>query len=201
MSRRLPKPLSLEEIRRIRKVADPVERAAFDFLLETGLRSAEFASILAADMASLVSRHGGLASRIWPLRRAYNAKAQVAVLRVVGKGDKERVVPLTVVALRSARVLLAHPSSNGRADRLLPWADRTLRLRFERMGQRAGVRSNPHRTRHSLATQLVEAGNPIEVVADILGHSRIDTTRLYFEASERARAVAMGRRRRWLRRR
>lgn len=201
MSRRLPKPLSLEEIRRIRTVADPVERAAFDFLLETGLRAAEFGSILAAEVQPWVLGHSGPAGWARRLRRAHNAKAQVAVLRIVGKGDKERAVVMTDTALRSGRVLLAHPSTNGRADYLLPWADRTLRLRFANVGQRAGVNLHPHRTRHTWVTQLVEAGNPIEVVADMAGHSSVDTTRLYFLASERSKVEAMARRRRWLRRR
>jgi site-specific recombinase XerD len=201
MSRRLPKALTLEEIRRLRAEADSVERAALDFLLETGLRSAEFGAILAGEIPAPVPWHRRLATRIRAGRGAYNAKAQVAVLRIVGKGDKERAVVLSDVALRSAALLLAHPSTNGRAEYLLPWADRTLRDRFEKLGDRAGVNLHPHRTRHTWITQLVEAGNPIETVADMAGHESVDTTRLYFLASERSKWEAMARRRRWLRRR
>jgi integrase len=185
---RLPKALEANWIRRVRAEADPLERAAFDFLLETGLRSAEFGAVLAAE------------ARSWP-RPSWWARSPRASLRVVGKGAKDRLVVLSPLALRAAGALLSEPSENGRADYLLPWADRTLRLRFQRLGERAGVELHPHRTRHTWITQLVEAGNPIEVVADMAGHESVDTTRLYYLASERSKWEAMARRRRWLHRR
>lgn len=103
---------------------------------------------------------------------------------------------LTPTALRAAAVL-AEASANGR---MIPWPERTMRYHFAAVGKAAGVHVHPHRFRHTHATELVESGVPIEVVADMLGHSRTDITRLYWSASERAKREALGRRWRWLRR-
>jgi integrase len=222
---RLPKPYTVDELQALRRAmaGRPDVAAAAAFLEETGLRVSEFAA-LSSDQAGEWPRPP------WWCRRA--CPKHGAMVRVVGKGDKERSVVLTPRALRAAAVLQSQPRrsaqngartpsmasdtgngasvdsrstlqpNNGHSGNgsLLPWTDRGLRWLFSEAGKLAGVWCHPHRYRHTWITQLVEAGNPIEIVADMAGHTSIETTRLYFLLSERAKWGAMRRRGRWLRR-
>jgi integrase len=190
---RLPKPLTRGEIDRLGAALKdrPDVAAAMAFLHETGLRVGEFGAIRRAEALTWgpASILGRLSTRERP------------ILRVVGKGDRERVVPLSRQAVKAARILLNVPSKNGRADYLMPWSERGLRWLFSEAGERAGVWCHPHRWRHTWVTELVEAGNPIELVADMAGHSSTETTRLYYLLSEGRKHDALRRRARWLRRR
>jgi len=189
-TRRLPKPFTAPELEALERAAAsrPEIGATMTFLRETGLRSAEACSITSTEAGS------------WPKPprwcRHPGCRRHGATLRVIGKGDRERVIVLTPAAIRAARTLLGY-SKNGH---LVPWSDRGLRYVLAEVGKTAGVHTHPHRFRHQHVTELIEAGVPIEVVADMAGHSRTDITRLYWEASERAKIVALRRRSRWLRR-
>lgn len=154
--------------------------AAMRFLHATGMRSAEALSITTDE------------ARSWP--RPGRFRQRSVVVRIVGKGSKERVVLITNEGLRAARDLL--PYSNGH---LFPWTARGLRWLVAQAGDSAGVHAHPHRFRHTAITELVEAGNPIEVVADMAGHSSVNTTRIYYESSVSRRVEAERRRRRWRR--
>ena len=188
---RLPKPFTTDELKALDRASAsrPEIWATCTFLRETGLRSAEACAITSEE-----ARH-------WPQPprwcRRPGCRRHRAMLRVIGKGDKERAVLLTPTALRAAHVMLA-TTKNGH---LVPWSDRGLRYVLAELGDRAGVHCHPHRFRHTLATELVEAGVPIEIVADILGHSSSEVTKLYWQASQRSKVAALKRRRRSLWRR
>jgi integrase len=195
-TRRLPKPFDDGELEALRRAsADrPDVWALCVFLRETGLRSAEACAISSEQV------------RRWPVPGRIRNRRPRVKLRVIGKGKggmanegggKERVVMLTPDALRAAHTLLGY-STNGH---LVPWTDRGMRYLMAELGKKAGVHAHPHRFRHQFVTELVESGVPIEVVADMAGHSRTDITRLYWQASERAKLEALERRRRFLRRR
>jgi integrase len=179
---RLPKPYTAAELDALYAAARPDVAAAMRFLHETGLRIAEACAI-----------PSGIAAR-WPRPpwwcRARACRRHGASFRVIGKGDRERIVMLTPAALRASRALL-DVTSNGH---LFPWTDRGVRYLFAEVGERAGVHCHPHRFRHTLASELVESGVPIEIVADMLGHSKTDITRLYWIASERSKVNALRRR-------
>lgn len=183
MRTRLPKPYSRAELRALMREAKkrPELEATCIFLLETGLRAAEFASIPTEE------------ARSWPKRGHHPI-----VVRGKGPGSmhkgggKERVVLLTPRALRAGR-RLAELTPNGT---LSPWSDRGLRYVMEHLGGRAGVAEcRPHRFRHTFCSSLIEGGVPIETVADMAGHENIQTTRIYAAASVRLRRRALRRRR------
>lgn len=111
-----------------------------------------------------------------------------ATLRLVGKGGVERVVPLTSEALRASQRLLRY-STNGH---LLPWSIRGFNYVLMKAGERAGVHVHAHRFRHTAATRWIEKGADPYVVADLLGHSSVSTTRLYTKLSERRLRKALG---------
>ncbi len=110
---------------------------------------------------------------------------------VIGKGNKERVVPMgraAVSALRryleTARPALVTPRSPGAVfltRRGTPFARVTLWWRIKRRARLAGIsrRVTPHTLRHSFATHLLEHGADLRVIQELLGHANIGTTEVY----------------------
>lgn len=188
-TRRVPKALTPAELDAISDATatDPELAAICTLLHETGMRSAELRSISAEEAR-------GWPDPPWYCRRRFCSAHAVAIW-IVGKGDKERRVLLTPKAVRAAKALL--PTANGQLVRL---AERTLRTRFQQLSSATGIHVHQHRFRHTLVTELVEAGVPLQVAADMAGHSQLDVTRIYSESSVRARREALRRRGRWLRR-
>jgi integrase/recombinase XerD len=121
------------------------------------------------------------------------------LVRVVGKGNKERVVPIG----RAAATALTRYLSRGR-----PYLDRRYRqelflnarggpltragafLILRRLAENAGLdprRVHPHLLRHSFATHLLEGGADLRSVQEMLGHADLSTTELYTHVSDRRR--------------
>lgn len=181
--KRLPKFLGLDEVERL--LAAPEgraprglrDRAMLEVLYATGLRVSELVNLRVADV-----------------------QLDAGYLRCLGKGSKERVVPLGKKALtsleaylRNARPHLARrrPSSHlflsqrGQAmTRQNFW--RLLRHHARQAGLR--TRLTPHVLRHSFATHLLERGADLRSVQLLLGHADISTTQIYTHvAQERLR--------------
>jgi integrase/recombinase XerD len=116
---------------------------------------------------------------------------------VVGKGNKERVVPVGRQAIKaveeylgSGRPKLIKPRSPGAVfltRRGTAFAAPTLWLRIKKRVKRAGIDRNvtPHMLRHSFATHLLENGADLRVIQEMLGHSSISTTELYTHVTGR----------------
>jgi integrase/recombinase XerD len=187
----LPKALSEDEVGSLLAAvtgggpAQLRDRAVLELLYGTGMRISELTGLSLPDLA-----------------------VEDQLVRVLGKGRKERMVPLG----RYARESLAAWMGPGGRPLLAPakWARRTdadaifLNLRGGRLtrqgawgvvrlyGQRVGLqgRLSPHVLRHSCATHLLDHGADIRVVQELLGHASIATTQVYTKVSaERLRAV------------
>ncbi len=120
--------------------------------------------------------------------------ARAGLLRVVGKGSKERVVPVGEEALKAIAAYLkdGRPDILGqRPDRsrglfLTRRADRMTRQNFflllRKLAVRAGIpqdRVSPHVLRHAFATDLLEGGADLRSIQAMLGHSDLSTTQIY----------------------
>jgi integrase/recombinase XerD len=119
------------------------------------------------------------------------AMADEGLVRVLGKGSKERVVPLLGAAASALKeyvrvwrpqlVRVGRPEDavflNRRGGRL---SRQTVHAVCERYGRLVGIEGlHPHTLRHSYATHLVEGGADLRVVQELLGHANIATTQIY----------------------
>ncbi len=179
--RTLPEVLTKEEAVRLLEAADEKrpdqlrDRAMLELLYATGLRVSELCRL----------REGQL-------------NRQAGFLRVVGKGSKERAVPVGETALRWMERYLSEgrPAlAKGRASPYLfisPRSPKALtrqafwqRIKF--YSRKAGIRTplSPHTLRHSFATHLLDGGADLRSVQAMLGHSNIATTEIYTHVSRK----------------
>ncbi len=175
LGRYLPAVLSVEEVAAI---IDSVDTAAGDW---RSLRDRAILEILYGCGLRVSEACGLLISQVY-LREGF--------VRVVGKGDKERIVPLGEMAAEAfARYLDARPpaaepafddvaflNKNGR-----PLSRVAIFNLVKQQALLAGVNKeiSPHTFRHSFATHLIENGADLRVVQEMLGHESILTTEIY----------------------
>ena len=186
--KRLPKAVSVEDIQRLLAVPDREtatglrNRAMLEFLYATGARVSE---MLNADIDD-VHFEGTLTDEDG------NQIPRPGYVRLFGKGNKERLVPIGSYAqkaiqdylVRGRPSLVAHGKGtaalfvNGRGGRL---GRQGAWLILKEAAEAAGLSSDfsPHSMRHSFATHLLQGGADIRVVQELLGHASIATTQVY----------------------
>lgn len=186
--KRLPKAVSVEDIQRLLAVPDREtatglrNRAILEFLYATGARVSE---MLNADIDD-VHFEGTLTDEDG------NQITLPGYVRLFGKGNKERLVPIGSYAQKAIQDYLvrARPSFvahgkgtaalfvNGRGGRL---GRQGAWLILKEAAEAAGLSSDfsPHSMRHSFATHLLQGGADIRVVQELLGHASIATTQVY----------------------
>jgi integrase/recombinase XerD len=178
---KLPKVLARSQIQALLSVIPDTDklalrdRAILELFYACGLRVSELCELRPADL-----------------------DLQVGVLRCVGKGRKERIVPVGGPALAAVEAYLRglRPGlePNGRSDRLFLTArggplDRINTWRMiKKHALAAGLnpgKISPHTLRHSFASHLLEGGADLRVVQELLGHANVVTTQIYTHVDHR----------------
>ena len=178
---RLPVALSVDEVTKLLDQPDVTkklgirDRALLETLYATGIRVSELINLKFSDLHE-----------------------ELKLLKVLGKGSKERLIPISDVAIswiKSYQEKVRDPlllksgkytdtiflnNRGGALTRQAVWQI------IKRYCQMAGIRKNvtPHTLRHTFATHLLENGADLRVVQEILGHSDISTTQIYTNLSQ-----------------
>ncbi|CNF01735.1 tyrosine recombinase XerC [Yersinia nurmii] len=168
--RHLPKNIDVDEVSRLLDIDlnDPLavrDRAMLEVMYGAGLRLAE--------LVGMDCKHVDLASgEIW----------------VMGKGSKERKVPMGATAVTWLQHWLALRELFEPADDAIFLANtgkrisaRNVQKRFAEWGIKQGVTSHihPHKLRHSFATHMLESSGDLRAVQELLGHANLTTTQIY----------------------
>lgn len=175
LGRKLPDTLDYEEINRLLEAIDLSapeggrNRAMLEVLYSSGLRVSELVDL-----------------------RLANVYFDIGFLRVIGKGNKERLVPVGKDALKYLKIYVEEtrvhvPIQNDHESYVfLNRRGRKLTrvmvfLIIKDLGNRIGLKKtiSPHTFRHSFATHLIEGGADLRAVQEMLGHESITTTEIY----------------------
>jgi integrase/recombinase XerD len=174
VGRSLPKSLTEEEVEALLAApaaGEPLghrDRTMLEVLYATGLRVSELVSL-----------------------RISSVNLSQGVLRIVGKGDRERLIPLGEEAVQWLQQFVQGPRAEilleRQTDYLFPTrrGDRMTRQAFwhiiKRHARTAGIQKelSPHTLRHAFATHLLNHGADLRVVQMLLGHSDLSTTQIY----------------------
>ena len=181
IGKHLPEVLSVEEIDAIEGVIDVStpegqrDRAAIEMLYSCGLRVSELCNLLRSDLY-----------------------LDEGFLRVTGKGNKQRLVPISERAIRELKSWFAFRNSinikPGEEDYVFISAARKKHLsritvfhNIKVYAEQAGIQKtiSPHTFRHSFATHLLEGGANLRAIQTMLGHESISTTEIYTHIDRR----------------
>ncbi len=181
IGKHLPEVLSVEEIDAIEGIIDVStpegqrDRAAIEVLYSCGLRVSELCNLLLSDLY-----------------------LDEGFLRVTGKGNKQRLVPISERAIRELKSWFAFRNSinikPGEEDYVFISAARKKHLsritvfhNIKVYAEQAGIQKtiSPHTFRHSFATHLLEGGANLRAIQTMLGHESISTTEIYTHIDRR----------------
>ncbi len=169
-SRLLPKNIDQEQIGKLlnnqsKEPIDIRDRAMLELMYSSGLRLSELQGL---NLSSINTR--------------------VREVRVLGKGNKERILPFGRYASHAIQEwlkvrLLFNPKDDALFVSSLGnrMSHRSIQKRMEIWGVKQGLNShlNPHKLRHSFATHMLEASSDLRAVQELLGHSNLSTTQIY----------------------
>jgi integrase/recombinase XerD len=184
--KKLPDVLGREQVKALLAAVDSTEKLAkrdtaiLELFYSSGLRASEMADLTLRDL-----------------------HLDLGVIRVIGKGRKERIVPLggpaqralvdyintlrpELLKIKNKQTELVFVSrSGGPVTRIVMWQ------LLQRMSKKAGLRHiHPHTLRHTFATHLLSGGADLRVVQELLGHADVGTTQIYTHVdSDRLKSV------------
>lgn len=175
LGRKLPDTLSIEDINKLIEAIDlskpegPRNKAMLETLYSSGLRVSELINL-----------------------NISNLHLTIGFIKVTGKGDKERLVPIGSVACKQIELYMQHIRSHitikpGNGDFVFlnrRGAKLTRVMVFtiiKQLTEKIGLKKkiSPHTFRHSFATHLIEGGADLRAVQEMLGHESITTTEIY----------------------
>jgi integrase/recombinase XerD len=183
--RRLPKPMTEDQMERLLGTIDAttaqgrLDKVCFEMIYGSGLRVSELVGLKARDV--------------------FPDDANGMMIKVHGKGGKERIVPMS-----GASVLVLAEYLRDRGAKLAPTAPllvtplgkplgpRFIQRHLKSLLLKAGIDTifTPHKLRHSFATHLLAHGADIRVIQELLGHADLSTTQVYTQVTNAQSAAA-----------
>lgn len=200
--RKEPTPAKQEEIAAALAAADKWEkRAAIELLYYTGLRVSELVGLTRQNI-------------VWDEIVVDGVMGKRAAFKVLGKGGKERKIPLNQAAFGALNSYLQYLEMKYPRGytRLFPWTTKTIwrwlqeiarNVALEMSGKRTGqqgvhkdlrgesIKLHPHMFRSAFATNLSKRGADIRVIQELMGHSSIATTQLYTAVDDEQKISAV----------
>jgi integrase/recombinase XerD len=167
----LPRDVSDQTVSQLLGVIDaPRDRAIFGLMIHAGLRVGEVVELQLDDLHPL-------------------EQTGLARLRVRGKGDKERIVWLTVEMVHHIQQWQQQRPQTESSYLFLnqhrrPLSVSGIQFRLKQYCQQAGVQLSCHQLRHTFARRLVEHNMPVDSLAKLLGHSDLQTTQGYIDGAD-----------------
>lgn len=161
--KKVPRFLDVDEaFQMIESVKSLRDRAILELLYGCGLRVGELVQLKSGDL-----------------------HLEEGWVRVLGKGRKERIVPIGSKADQALKEFLKEGDRKGREGRLFDLTTRSVQRMVKRCGLKAGLlkKTTPHMLRHSFATHLLESGADLRGIQELLGHSSLSTTQKYTHVS------------------
>jgi len=173
LERKLPEVLSVDEVNQLMDSIDlslpngTRNRAILETMYSCGLRVSELCDL-----------------------QISNLHLEIELLKVRGKGDKERWVPISQLAIKHLSHYLNHSRRGGKIvdedivflnNRGKRLSRQSVFLILKKYAENAGISKNisPHTLRHSFATHLLKGGADLKAIQDMLGHESITTTEIY----------------------
>ncbi|HEY8362959.1 MAG TPA: site-specific tyrosine recombinase XerD [Tissierellaceae bacterium] len=174
LEKKLPRVLTVQEVERLLEqpdTADPLgfrDKTMLELLYSTGIRVSELISLTVDDV-----------------------NLDMGFLRCLGKGSKERIVPIGSFAISYLRQYITHIRNQlikGKSTKILFVNHKGKALTrqgfwkiIKKYARKAGINKEitPHTLRHSFATHLIENGADLRAVQEMLGHADISTTQIY----------------------
>ena len=175
LGRKLPDALSVEDINNLINAIDLSKpegvrnKAMLETLYSCGLRVSELTNL-----------------------KISNVHTDIGFVKVTGKGDKERLVPMGSVAIKNIKIYMDEirphiPIQKGSEDFMFlnnrgkPLSRVMMFLVIKQLAEKISLKKSisPHTFRHSFATHLIEGGADLRAVQEMLGHESITTTEIY----------------------
>jgi site-specific recombinase XerD len=162
LPKRVPRGITMDDFKKLVGVASVRDQAILLVLIDCGVRVSELCGMLTSEF-----------------------ELEARTIRVIGKGDKERFVFLSVATCEAIAKWLA--LSQNKSSHLfiteegLPMQPNTVTQILRRLGKRAGItgRCNPHSFRHGFAREYLLTGGDLASLSSLLGHTDVRTTMVY----------------------
>jgi site-specific recombinase XerD len=173
IARRLPRPMSEEEMERLLGSIDGstaqgrLDKVCFELIYGSGLRISELLGVRGQDVV--------------------NDPQSGMVIRILGKGSKERIVPMSAASVLALAEYLRERGKLKPSDKVFvssrgtPLQAQLVQRHLKSLLLKAGIDTifTPHKLRHSFATHLLAHGADIRVIQELLGHADLSTTQIY----------------------
>lgn len=162
----IPRAVSIEEYKHIMSIVDTLEeRALIELLFATGLRREEVVTL-----------------------KRNNFSFNPGILKIHGKGNKERIIPIIPEIIPNVMLWLEQHDSewvfpskrNKGTHNTVRWVNKVVK----KWANKAGYPDiTPHSFRHAFGTHLYENGADVKAIQEMMGHKSIDTTNIYAQSS------------------